>query len=82
MELFTQWKELFITQDGEKFFKVKALLKNSGISCKEKIQNMGHNNRRNGQLGSIGESPEYASIYQLYVKKADLGKAKALISNL
>lgn len=80
MRLFTQWVELVITQDSEQFIKVRTSLKNAGIAYKEKIQNIGHGNRRNGQIGSLGENANCSNMYQIYVKKADLAQAKAVIS--
>ena len=81
MGLFTRWVELFITQENEKFVNVSMLLENAGIEYKEKIQNIGHSNRRSGYLGSLGENPRYANMYQVFVKKTDVEKAKAVISH-
>lgn len=80
LDLFSQWNELIITQDGETFMKVCASLKRAGIAYKEKIQNIGHGNRRTGQIGSLGENESHSHIYQIYVKKADIAQAKALVS--
>ncbi len=80
MRIFPLWSELYLTQDIERFLKVSILLKNAGIAHKEKIQNVGHENRRNGHIGSLGESASLSNIYQIYVRKADVEKAKALIT--
>lgn len=80
MCLFTKWVELIITQDSERFIKVRMLLQNAGIVYRENLQNIGHGNRRNGHIGALGENPSYANLYQIYVKKTDAQQAKAVIS--
>lgn len=80
MCLFVQWKELLITQQIEKYVKTTMLLKNAGIAYREQIQNIGHGSRRSGQIGSLGEKTSYSIMYQIYVKKADLEQANAIIS--
>lgn len=79
MFLFSKWVELIITQDSGCFANVSALLNNAGIAYKGKIQNMGHGNRRHGEMGAIGENTNYANLYQIFVKKADFEDAKALM---
>ena len=79
MFLFSKWVELIITRDSGCFANVSALLKNAGIAYKDKIQNMGHGNRRHGEIGAIGENANDANLYQIFVKKADLENAKALM---
>lgn len=79
IHLFAQWVELVITQDSEEFVKVSMLLKNAGIAYRERIQHIGHGDRRNGQIGSLGENASCSNLYQIYVKKADAAQAKAVI---
>lgn len=80
MALFTKWVELIITQDSGYFARVSALLTDNGIAYRDKIQNIGHGNRRHGQLGSLGENTSCSNLYQIFVKKADLEQAKKLIA--
>ena len=79
MGLFTKWVELIITQDSGYFAKVSTLLTDNGIAYRDKIQNIGHGNRRHGQLGSLGENPGCSNLYQIFVKKDELEIAKKLI---
>lgn len=81
MALFTKWVELIITQDSGYFAKVSTLLTDNGIAYRDKIQNIGHGNRRHGQLGSLGENPSCSNLYQIFVKKIDLEKCKLLIAH-
>ena len=81
MALFTKWVELIITQDSGYFAKVSTLLTDNGIAYRDKIQNIGHGNRRHGQLGSLGENPCCSNLYQIFVKKDDLEKCKLLIAH-
>ena len=81
MALFTKWVELIITQDSGYFAKVSTLLTGKGIAYRDKIQNIGHGNRRHGQLGSLGEKPSCSNLYQIFVKKDDLEKCKLLITH-
>lgn len=80
MSLFTKWVELIITQDSGCFAKVSTLLTDNGIAYKDKIQNIGHGNRRHGQLGSLGENPGCSNLYQIFVKKDDIEQAKKFIA--
>ena len=79
MAFFTKWVELVITQDPGHFAKVSALLADNCVAYKEKIQNIGHGNRRHGQLGSLGENSRYSNLYQIFVKKDDLEQAQKLV---
>ena len=79
MCLFSPWKELLITQQIEKYVRAIALLKDSGIAYRESMQNMGHGSRRSGQIGVLGENTVVSVLYQIYVKKADLERAKAVL---
>lgn len=79
MALFTKWREFLITQDSGHFTKVSALLTDNGIAYRDKIQHIGHGNRRYGQLGSLGENPSCSNLYQIFVKKNELEQAKKLI---
>ena len=80
MALFSQWVELIITQDSGYFARVSTLLTDNGIVDRDKIQNIGHGNRRHGQLGSLGENPNRSNLYQIFVKKTDIERAKVLIT--
>lgn len=80
MALFSQWVELIITQDSGYFARVSTLLTDNGIVYRDKIQNIGHGNRRHGQLGSLGENPSCSNLYQIFVKKTDIERAKVLIT--
>lgn len=80
MSLFTKWVELIITQDSGYFAKVSTLLTDNGIAYRDKIQNIGHGNRRHGQLGSLGENPGCSNLYQIFVKKDDIEQAKKFIA--
>ena len=79
MALFTKWVELIITQDSGYFAKLSAQLTDNGIAYRDKIQNIGHGNRRHGQLGSLGENPSCSNLYQIFVKKDELEQAKKLV---
>lgn len=80
MVLFPKWAELIITQDSGYFARVSTLLADNGIAYKDKIQNIGHGNRRHGQSGALGENPGYSNLYQIFVRKTDITNAKALIA--
>ena len=80
MFLFSKWVELIITQDSVYFAKASTLLTDKGIAYRDKIQYIGHGNRRNGQLGSLGENPRCSNLYQIFVKKDDLEKAKTILA--
>lgn len=80
MTLFSKWIELIITQDSGYFAKVTALLKDNGIEYRDEIQNIGHDNRRHGQFGALGENSGSSSLYQIYVKKTDYASAKTLLT--
>lgn len=80
MALFTKWVELIITQDSGYFAKVSAQLTDNGIAYRDKIQNIGHGNRRHGQLGSLGENPSCSNLYQIFVKKDELERAKTILA--
>lgn len=79
MRLFNKWKELIITQNSVTYSDTCTILHKSGIAYKEKMQNIGHGNRRTGLTGSIGENPSYSYLYQIFVKQNDLDYAKSLI---
>lgn len=79
--MFAQWTELIITQDSTHFVTATTLLRNAGIAYRERRQNIGHSNRRNGEIGSLGENAGCTNLYQIYVKKADVAQAKAVLSN-
>lgn len=79
MALFTKWVELIITQDSRYFANVSTLLTDNGIAYRDKIQNIGHGNRRHGQLGSLGEKNSCSNLYQIFVKKDELEQAKKIV---
>ena len=80
MGLFTKWEELLITQETAKYLQVIEALKTEGISYKDKSQNIGHDNRRFGGIGGLGESAACGNLYQIFVAKQDLERAKMLLS--
>ena len=75
------WRELTITQDPVQLSRITAALEQAGLSYRVKTQNMGHSNRRDGLLGSLGEDPRYSVLYQLFVRKADLEQAAHLCAS-
>ncbi len=79
MAFFTKWVELIVTQDSGYFAKVSTLLSDNGIAYRDKIQNIGHENRRYGQLGSLGENSSCSNLYQIFVKKDELEQAKKIV---
>lgn len=75
------WRELTITQDLEHLSRMTAALGQGGIPYRVRSQNMGSGNRRDGFLGSIGEDLRYTVLYQLFVRKSDLGQAAFLCAS-
>lgn len=80
--IFNPWTELELTTDLERYSHIISVLEEARIPFKEQIQNMGHNTRRMGTLGVIGELQRYSTLYQVFVKKGDLQKAKYLTRRL
>lgn len=65
-----------MTTDGAQHYQAISVLEWEGIPFQEKTQAMGHNTRRAGTVGAAGERPGASVLYYLYVKKADLEKAR------
>ena len=74
--LFSPWEELAVTTDGTQHYQALSALEGEGIPFQEKTQAMGHNTRRAGTVGAVGERPGASVLYYLYVKKADLERAR------
>ena len=74
--LFSPWEELAVTTDGTQHYQALSALEGEGIPFQEKTQAMGHNTRRAGTVGAAGERPGASVLYYLYVKKADLERAR------
>ena len=72
------WRELTVTQDMGMLSRITAALEQGGVPYRVRSQNMGHDNRRSGLLGSFGENPQYSLLHQLFVRKADLERAAHL----
>ena len=68
--------QLIVSQDIQAVNHWIGLLKKQGIEYKLVSQSIGHNTRRDGMIGGIGESPQYNTIYTLYVPRTMLQQAK------
>ena len=79
MSLFARWVELLVTQDSVQYAEACTKLMDAGVAYKERIQHIGHGNRRFGLIGSFGENARYSNMYQIYVKKKDLEQAQTAI---
>ena len=75
------WRELTVTQDMGMLSRITAALEQGGVPYRVRSQNMGHDNRRSGLLGSIGENHQYSLLHQLFVRKADLERAAYLCAS-
>ena len=71
MALFGNWAELTVTNDVRRYGSILEKLDSAGIAYREKIQQLGHGDRRMGNLGAGGGS---GVLYQVFVRKTDLGK--------
>lgn len=76
MALFGNWTELTVTSDARRYGSVLEKLDSAGIAYREKIQQLGHGDRRMGNLGAGGGS---GVLYQVFVRKTDLEKALLLL---
>lgn len=65
-----------MTTDGKQHCQALSALEGEGIPFQEKTQAMGHNTRRAGTVGAVGERPGASVLYYFYVKKADLERAR------
>lgn len=65
-----------MTTDGAQHYQALSALEGEGIPFQEKTQDMGHSTRRAGTVGAVGERPGSSALYYLYVKKADLERAR------
>ena len=74
--LFSPWVELTVTTDGKQHFQSVSALEREGVPFREKTQSMGHNARRFGTLGALGEGAGASVLYYLYVKEKDLDQAR------
>ncbi len=75
---FWKWCELTITNDEDRYIKIMGALEAAGVQCRVKVQNIGHGNRRTGSLGALGENRRYVCIYQIYVQKTHIERAKLI----
>lgn len=75
-----RWREAVVTGDETRYIQCATALREAGIPYRGKTQGMGHANRRSGDLGALGENPAHSYLYQLFVKKADLERAKHICS--
>lgn len=67
------WKEIYLTQDKDSYFRVKSLLETSSIRNKSRIL---HTSRERGVvISSISNS-----MYYLYVRKDKYLEAKEIIA--
>ena len=73
-----RWKELLVISDRERLFEITTILKNNGIDYRTETQDLGHGNRRDGLITSIGENQQFLYIYQVFVHRADYDSAKKL----
>ena len=76
MALFGNWAELTVTNDVRRYGSILEKLDSAGIAYREKIQQLGHGDRRMGNLGAGGGS---GVLYQVFVRKTDLEKALLLL---
>lgn len=72
----SKWKELAISNDRENYITIIGRLREAGIPYREKGQYIGHGTRRGGTISALGENQRYTYLYQVFVKKNDLEKAK------
>lgn len=74
--LLTGWQEVVCTFDAEAFGRALEMLRTAGIITRTRTTNCGSANRRSGMLGAFGELPGRSIEYQIFVRKADLAKAR------
>ena len=58
-----------MTTDGTQHYQALSALEGEGIPFQEKTQAMGHNTRRAGTVGAVGERPGASVLYYFYVKR-------------
>lgn len=74
--LLTGWQEVVCTFEAEAFGHALEMLRTAGIATHTRTTNCGSTNRRSGTLGAFGELPGRSIEYQIFVRKADLAKAR------
>ncbi len=79
LNFLQKWVELEVTNDQERFFKSIAALEEAHIPYRQEGQHMNHGTRRAGRVGTLGENTRYSVLYQIFVKKEDLDKARYVI---
>lgn len=79
MFFFNRWMELTVTSDAVQFAQVVSKLEGEGITYDVKSQDMGARDRRTGNLGA---NSRYATLFQVYVKKKDLERARYAIRGI
>lgn len=76
MFLFNRWVELSVCSDAVRFAQVIAKLEGEGISYETKSQELGAGARRTGNLGV---NSRHGTLFQVFVKKRDLERARYAI---
>lgn len=79
MFLFNPWTELEITREADRYARLIRILEEANLPYKETVQHLGHENRRGGRIGGLGENPRYTILYQVFVRKKDLEQAQYLV---
>ena len=75
------WTELMITNQQIVYVQIIDKLKDAGISYREKIQYIGNGTRRGGLISGLGENRQYIYLYQIFVKKCDIDRARYICKN-
>ena len=71
--MFNRWVELALFHDTALFSQAVSKLEAAGIPYKVKDQSIGPKDRR---TGSLGGSSRFNNLFQIYVKKEDLDRAR------
>lgn len=74
--LLTGWQEVVCTFEAEAFGRALEMLRTAGIATRTRTTNCGSVCRRSGTMGAFGELPGRSMEYQIFVRKADLAKAR------
>ena len=72
------WRELTITNDLSVHMHTADKLTEAGIPFRESVQNTCHRSRHRGTISGLGQNPQYAQLYPVFVKKRDLEEAQFL----
>lgn len=72
------WVELATTNDAEYHIRLIGELNKAKIPYREKVQYMGHGDRRGGQISALGENQQYINLYQIFVRADDIEQAKCV----